>query len=263
MSNVDELFAGGDIRGARSALIEEVRANPGDPRVRMFLFQLCALTGEWDRAKSQADTLGKLDPAAKMLSVAYAQCIDAEARRAEVMAGRELVALLSPVDWGATLAEGIRLRQSDSPGAEEALEAAFEQAPTSGGTLDDGTAFEWIADADPRFGPTIEAIIAGRYGLMPFAALEALTIHPPHDLRDTVWVPAEFALRQGIKVAGFIPVRYPGSEASKDPAIVMGQATDWTEANGGEVGLGQRLLVLSDGSDRPLLSVRRIDFAED
>lgn len=262
MSNVDELLAGGDIRGARSALIEEVRANPGDPRVRMFLFQLCALTGEWDRAKSQADTLGKLDPAAKMLAVAYSQCIDAEARRAAVMAGTEPVAMLSPVDWGAALAEGIRLRQSGGAGADEAIAAAFDEAPASPGTLDDGTAFDWIADADPRFGPTIEAIIAGRYGLMPFAALEALTIHAPHDLRDTVWIPAEFALRQGIKVAGFIPVRYPGSEASDDPAIVMGQATDWTEANGGEAGLGQRLLVLSDGSERPLLSVCRIDFAD-
>ena len=262
MSNVDELLAGGDIRGARSALIEEVRANPGDPRVRMFLFQLCALTGEWDRAKSQADTLGKLDPAAKMLAVAYSQCIDAEAKRAAVMAGQEPVALLSPVPWGDALAEGIRLRQTGDTLADEALHRAFEDAETSAGTLDDGTSFEWIADADPRFGPTIEAIIAGRYGLMPFSALEALTIHPPQDLRDKVWIPAEFSLRQGARVAGFVPVRYPGSEVSDDPAIVLGQATDWIEANGGEAGLGQRLLVLSDGSERPLMSVRRIDFAD-
>jgi len=262
VSNVDDLLAGGDIRGARSALIEEVKANPGDPRVRMFLFQLCALTGEWDRAKSQVDTIGKLDPAAKMLGVAYSQCIDAEAKRAAVMAGQETVALLSPVEWGGALAEGIRLRQSGAPGADEAIASAFDQAPASPGTLDDGTAFDWIADADPRFGPTIEAIIAGRYGLMPFAALEALTIHAPQDLRDTVWIPAEFSLRQGARVAGFIPVRYPGSELSDDPAIVLGQATAWNEASGGEAGLGQRLLVLSDGSERPLLSIRRIDFAD-
>lgn len=262
MSHVDELLTGGDIRGARAALIEEVRANPGDPRVRMFLFQLCALTGEWDRAKSQADTIGKLDPAAKMLGVAYSQCIDAETRRAAVMAGREPVGLLAPVEWGDALAEAIRLRQLGAAGADEAIADAFDQAPTSGGTLDDGTEFEWIADADPRFGPTIEGIIAGRYGLMPFAALESLTIHAPVDLRDTVWVPAEFGLRQGARVAGFIPVRYPGSEASEDPAIVMGRATTWVEANGAEAGLGQRLLVLSDGTERPLLSVRRIDFAD-
>jgi type VI secretion system protein ImpE len=262
VSSVDGLLAGGDIRGARSALIEEVRANPGDPRVRMFLFQLCVLTGEWDRAKSQLETLAKLDPAAKMLAVAYSQCIVAEAQRAAVMAGDEAALMLSPVAWGDALAEGLRLRQTGDPGADQALGRAFEQAETSAGTLDDGTAFDWIADADPRFGPTIEAIIAGRYGLMPFAALEALTIHPPQDLRDTVWVPAEFSLRQGARVAGFIPVRYPGSETSEDPAIVLGQATAWTEANGGEAGLGQRLLVLSDGSERPLLSIHRVEFAD-
>ncbi|MGN3975565.1 type VI secretion system accessory protein TagJ [Tsuneonella sp. SYSU-LHT278] len=263
MSNVDELLAGGDIRGARAALIDEVRANPGDPRVRMFLFQLCALTGEWDRAKSQADTLGKLDPAAKMLAVAYSQCIDAEATRAAVMAGQEPAAMLARVEWGSRFAEALRLRQSGAAGAEEAMAAAFDAAPASAGTLDDGTEFEWVADADPRFGPTIEAIIAGRYGLMPFAALESLVVHPPQDLRDTVWVPAEFALRQGVKVAGFIPVRYPGSEHAEDPAIALGQATTWIETGTGEAGLGQRLLVLSDGTERPLLAVRRIDFADE
>ena len=64
MPTVDELLAGGDIRGARGALIEEVKANPADPRVRMFLFQLCVLIGEWDRAKGQVETLARLDPAA-------------------------------------------------------------------------------------------------------------------------------------------------------------------------------------------------------
>ncbi len=262
MSSVDDLLAGGDIRGARSALIEEVKANPGDPRVRMFLFQLCVLTGEWDRAKSQVETLAKLDPAAKMLAVAYSQCIDAEARRAAVMSGVERAALLSPVEWGDALAEGIQLRQTNRAGADDALAEAFDRAPASAGTLEDGTTFDWIADADPRFGPTIEAIIAGRYGLMPFASLEALTIHPPQDLRDTVWIPAEFSLRQGARVAGFVPVRYPGSEASDDPAIVLGQATDWVETNGGDAGLGQRVMALSDGSERPLLSIRRIEFAD-
>ena len=91
MSTVDELLAGGDIRGARSALIEEVRANPGDPRVRMFLFQLCVLTGEWDRAKSQVETLAKLDPAAKMLAVAYSWIFRAKKVQSERDTGAKRV----------------------------------------------------------------------------------------------------------------------------------------------------------------------------
>lgn len=264
MAKADELLASGDVAAARQQLIEEVRANPGDVGVRMFLFQMCALLGEWDRAKAQLETLAKLDPEARMLSVAYTQCIAAEATRAAVFAGTAPAPILSPVAWGDALAAALQARQQGDTASADALYAqVFDAAPTTAGTTDTGLAFDWIADADPRLGPVTEAIIAGRYGLMPFAALESLTITPPSDLRDTVWIQAEFGMTQGARVAGFIPLRYPGSEASDDASLVRGTATGWQEDAGGEFPLGHRLFAFSDDSEVPVQDLRELTLRND
>jgi type VI secretion system protein ImpE len=269
MTRADELLRAGDVVGARQELFEQVRANPSDERVRMFLFQLCSLVGEWERAKAQLQMLAKLDPKMQMLSVAYNQCIDAEAKRAQVFAGETLARILADADWAASLAEALAARAKGEADAADLYDAVFDAAPTSPGTAEaiaengaeEELSFDWIADADPRLGPATEAMIAGNYGLMPFAALESLEISEPVDLRDTVWLPAQFSLRGGAKVAGFIPARYPGSETAEDPSVVLGRSTTWHEDAVGDHPLGHRLFVFSDGSELPLQQLRRIRFA--
>lgn len=259
MSLADELLQAGDLAGARAALIEQVRANPADEQVRMFLFQLFALLGDWTRAKAQLETLAKISPEMRMLAVAYGQCIDAETERAAIMAGTQTMTFHHDYDWTPALAEALRLGALGDPAAVEQRAAAFDAAPATSGVAD-GANFHWIADADMRFGPTIEAIIGGRYALMPFAALETLEISAAQDLRDTIWAEAQFAIRNGPQFAGFIPVRYPGSEMAADTEIVRGLTTDWQESPSGEIGFGHRILTTSEGADLPLLSVRSIGF---
>ena len=260
MSNANDLFAAGDIVGARSVLIDQLRSSPGDVDVRMFLFQLFSLTGEWKRAKDQLEMLAKLTPEAQMLSVAYSQCIDAEKLRADIFAGEAEMPLLAKVKWGEKLTTLLSDCFKNKSGATAALLEFQNAIPDTKGTIKDGVSFDWISDSDPRFGPSLEVIIAGKYGLLPFAALETLTIYEPSDLRDTIWAQAEFGMRKGAKVAGFIPVRYPNSENSEDSAIVRGASTVWTEQNGLETGLGHRLLMMSGDQENHLLSFRQIVF---
>ena len=86
----------------------------------------------------------------------------------------------------------------------ELFEAALElpQADRDGyldsacGTVN-GEAFEWIADADMRLGPVLEAVVNGKYYWMPFSALAQVDIDPPEDLRDMVWLPAHFLFVNG------------------------------------------------------------------
>lgn len=241
--------------------MDEVRADPGNWEARSFLFQIFALRAEWDRAEKQLDTLAKLDPAAQMLAVAYKQCIAAERDREAFLSGSAPFHSRFDFPWLAKLGEALGAFTSDPSASEKLRAEAFDEAPTSPGTID-GKGFEWIADADQRFGPTLETIIAGQYSLIPFAALETLKIHAPADLRDTIWGPAEFGLKQGARVAGFVCVRYPGSHEATDPAIILGRSTDWREEGGIEVGLGHRLMVLSDGSEHPLMSLGSIEFGE-
>ena len=260
MRDADEFLKSGDLDGARKALVEVVRSNPGEPSARMFLFQLLALAGEWDKARIQMNTLAQLSPESQMLSVVYGQAIDAERARAEIFAGRAVAEQLVASDWLQGVAQAIHHFANDRVAeGEAARDAAFDAAPDIPGTLD-GEAFDWIADGDGRFGPCIEAIIAGRYGLLGFDAIDHIKSEGPKDLRDLVWYPVQIALRSGQSVAALLPARYPGSEASDDASERLTRATGWHDAAWGSVGSGQHLWTLSSGEERGLLSLRLLKF---
>ena len=93
---------------------------------------------------------------------------------------------------------------------------AFELAPAISGSID-GVAFEWLADADSRLGPVLEVIFNGRYYWIPFQQIQYIELEAPVDLRDVVWMPAQFTWVNGGTASGLIPTRYPGAENSEDP----------------------------------------------
>lgn len=253
MSEADDLLRAGDIDGARRVLVDLARRDPADIPTRLFLFQLLAVAGEWTKAKMQLTTLAQLSPEAQMLSVVYGQAIDAEQVRTAVFAGSELASIHTTSSWAAGVADAIRLgAQGEASEADARREAAFAQAPDTPGEID-GTPVDWIGDADPRFGPTVEAIIGGRYGLLPFDAIAQMSSEGPKDLRDLVWYPVEITLKTGPRVAALLPVRYPG--IPDGIAERLSRATDWGADGRGH---GQRLWSGSDGEDRGLLTVRSL-----
>ncbi len=262
MTDADELLRAGDVDGARKALVDIVRTKPADEQARMFLFQLLAIDGEWGKARSQLDMLAQLSPEAQMLAVAYGQAIDAELFRAEVFAGRATppnLARNSP--WANDLALAIgHFAAGREEEGEEARERAFEAAPDTPGILDD-QAFDWIADADPRFGPALEAIVAGSYGIVPFDALELVASEGPRDLRDLVWYPVQLRFRTGQSIAAMLPTRYPGSEQADDQAVRLARVTGWKDGPAGQQGEGQRLFRLSGGEERGILELRNLTFS--
>lgn len=261
MSDADAMLRAGDVSGARSALVDIVRSQPADPQARMFLFQLLALAGEWDKARSQLQSLAQLSPEAQMLSVTYNQAIEAEKLRAAIFDGAaDMPLLLGEGGWAEGVAASISLlARGDEAAAAAARDAAFDSAPEMPGAVN-GQAFEWIADADGRFGPTFEAIVGGRYGLIPFDQVTAITSEGPQDLRDTVWYPVQIAFKTGQSAAAFLPARYPGTELSSNDAERLGRMTSWSDRDWGQQGTGQRLWMFSDGDDLGLLEIRNLTF---
>jgi type VI secretion system protein ImpE len=196
----------------------------------------------------------------------YRQALEAERVRAEVFAGQRTPLLFGkPAEWVALLLEALRLaalgRDTES---QQVRASAFEAAPATAGRID-GQPFDWIADADPRLGPTLEAIVNGQYYWVPFAHVRRLAVEAPSDLRDLVWTPAFITWPNGGEAAALIPTRYPGSEQSEDSQIRLARRTEWV-ARGADLylGLGQRMLTTSAG-DHPLLELREIELetAED
>ena len=249
----------GDLDAALSNLQDQIRKEPANADLRVFLFQLLSVMGQWERALTQLNVAADLDAKALAMAQMYREAIRCEVLRADVFAGkRSPVVFGEPEEWLALLIESLLVRGTErSAESEQLRERAFEAAPASAGVLD-GTPFEWIADADMRLGPVCEAIINGRYYWVPFARLSRIDLEAPADLRDVVWAPAHFQFDNGGESVGLIPSRYAGSEADMDPLIRLGRKTVWTETAGNVYcGLGQRVLTTEAG-EHAVMDVRQI-----
>ena len=84
---------------------------------------------------------------------------------------------------------------------------AFEKADARSGRIND-EGFEWLADADQRFGPVFEVIFNGQYYWVPMSRVRALRTEEPTDLRDLVWLPAEIEWINDTKIMVMLPSRY-------------------------------------------------------
>ncbi len=251
----------GRLDEALQLLTVEVRSNPADAKRRVFLFQLLALLGQWERARNQLNVSGELEPLNAMMVGAYTEALKGETVRADVFAGLRLpVVIGEPEQWLALLLQALKLTAEGHHGEAASLrDQAFDQAAPVSGSID-GTRFEWIADADPRLGPCLEIVVNGGYSWVPFSRLRELKFEAPTDLRDKIWVPVEVTWANGGKAIGFIPGRYPGSERSDDNDVVLGRKTEWIDAEEGvQTGLGQRMLATDEG-EYPLLDIRLISF---
>jgi type VI secretion system protein ImpE len=255
----EEHVRSGRLADALAELQSEVKKRPGDARLRIFLFQLLAVMGQLDRALTQLEVAGELDPGALSMTQTYRDVLRCERTRRDVFAGRtQPLVLGEPAEWTALLILAIKAhaeRRFDD--ARSLRRRAFDDAPATPGAID-GRAFEWIADADPRLGPMLEAIVNGRYYWIPFARLTAIEIEKPLDLRDIAWMPVTLTFANGGQSVGFVPTRYPDSEASADPQVVMARSTEWLQAfEDVHVGLGQRLLA-TDQEDVPFMDARLV-----
>lgn len=258
----EQALSNGDVDEALGFLQAGVRARPGDAALRVFLFQLLAVLGQWERALTQLNVAADLDAAVLAMAQMYRETLRCELLRAEVFAGRRSPVIFGqPKNWLALLIESLLTAgQGNADGAESLRQRAFDEAPTSAGSID-GKAFAWIADADMRLGPICEAVINGRYYWLPFAHIARIVIEPPQDLRDAVWMPAHFEFSNGGETVGVIPTRYPRSEFDADPLVRLARKTEWVERPAGVFcGLGQRVFT-TDIGDFPLMDTREMIFS--
>jgi len=262
----EEALQQGNIDEALSSLENRIRQDPATPAPRIFLFQILALRGDWERALRQLKTLGELDPGTLAMAWCYRNAIQCEILRAKVFQGESSPSLIGePGAWTALLLEALKLTvQGHADQGTSLRRQAFEQAPASAGIVDDKP-FAWIADADSRIGPMLELMLEGRYGWAPFDTIAELHIEEPTDLRDLIWIPIHIHWTNGGKAHGLMPSRYPFSYRQEDPALALARKTVW-ENCGGEFyqGYGQRMWA-TDRDEFPLLTCRHIQMqtAED
>lgn len=255
-------------------LQNRIRQSPGDAKLRTFLFQLLSVLGQWDRALAQLAVAGEMDAAAIAMVQMYGDAVRAEPLRAEVFAGRRTpVVFGEPAPWVALMIEALKASGEGREAQAADLRArALEEAPATTGRVvtramqgsgDEppaGERFEWLADADSRMGPIVEAVVLGRYWWIPVSRIRRMDVEPPTDLRDLVWIPVHFEWANGGEGYGLVPSRYPGSERSEDDSLRLARRTEWSEpAPGTYHGLGQRMFA-TDAAEYAILELQRVDF---
>jgi type VI secretion system protein ImpE len=258
----EELIQSGQVDEALAALQDGVRKKPADARLRRFLFQLLCIMGRWDKALTQLQVLADMDVESMLLAQIFRPVIGCETLRAEVFEGKRTALIFGePEEWVSWAVQAHTLAaRGEFSAASEMQRRAFEAAPATPGRVND-TEFEWIADADSRLGPLLEAYIDSKYYWIPMHRIQRVVLEKPTDLRDLIWISAKFSWTNGGESAGFIPVRYPGSESLADGGIRLSRKTEWTEkAPDYYFGVGQRMFA-TDAADIPLLEVKTIEFA--
>jgi type VI secretion system protein ImpE len=253
----------GSPKAALAQLTSAVKATPAKAPLRIFLAQLLCVLGQWERAHTQLNVAAEMDATAGPMREMVGHALRCEKLRGAVFDGRRSPMLFGePEDWLASLIESMLRGGAGEPELAHSLAArAFENAPASSGKID-GAPFKWIADADSRLGPVLEAMVNGRYYWIPFTRLARIDIEAPTDLRDLVWLPAHLQFTNGGEVIAMLPTRYPGSERSDDEQVLMARKTEWRQDGGNAerwLGLGQRVLVTDQGQYE-LLSVRSIEL---
>ncbi len=257
--SIEDLVRAGELAGALEEAKNQVRKNPAKPEPRICLFQLMSILGDWERAMTQLGVAADLDADSALMAQLCGPAVNCEVLRAEVFAGKRSPLIFGePAEWIASLCQAVQLlADGQTQAAAELRDKAFEEAPATGGTVNDQP-FEWIADADSRLGPVLEAVVEGRYYWVPFANIRQVVFDEPKDLRDMIWIPGFFTWANGGNAVGLVPVRYAGTEQADDAALRLARKTEWKDEGSDFFrGLGQRMLTTNQG-DYPLLEVRKL-----
>src|ERR1700730_5593910 len=121
----------GDPAAALAHLQEQVRAKPADARLRIFLFQLLCVLGQWERALNQLTVASNLDPGALAMAQTYGDAVRCEAVRGDVFAGKTSPMIFGqPEQWLALLIESLLLAGRGEQQRSPQLRAkGFDAAP--------------------------------------------------------------------------------------------------------------------------------------
>ena len=251
----------GNILELIDSTMARIRKEPVRVDLRVMLFQLYCITGDWQRALGQLSSAATLDQTVEEMARAYREVIRCEVYRGKVFTGSKAPLFLGePGSWLGKLVEALRLNAAGRHHDAAALRnEALSDAPTTAGRVGDQP-FEWIADMDSRLGPVLEAIVNGKYYWVPFHHLERIEIDAPVDMRDLVWAPAKLVFTTGGEQVAFLPVRYPGTELSSDDSLRQARKTDWQNIDEETfVGIGQRMFS-TDSGEFALLDTRSIEL---
>lgn len=256
-----ELYAAGQLNEAIAALISQVRQNPGDPGLRMFLSELLCFAGDLERADKHLDAISTQDPALGVEVALFRHLLRAERCRRECFEqGRvpEFVGTLEG-DLETRLRSLAQMRSGEAAEAAAALSLADQSRPRLSGSAN-AQPFSDFRDLDDLFASFLEVLTAnGKYYWIPLGIVQRLDFRKPQRPRDLLWRSVHM-VAQGMDTEVYLPALYPGSHAEPEDRTRLGRFTDWRSLSEGLVrGVGLRTVLVGDEA-RTILELENVVF---
>ncbi len=254
-----ELIRAGKLTDARQQLINSVKRYPGDSGLRVLLFQVLSLLGDWEKAQRHIDIIAAQDVKAEAGIMPYKNLLQGERVRQEVYhLERRPEFLPKAPAYAERYFLGLeQLKNNEFESAEEIFELLEGDRPSPAGRLNDRS-FVDIRETDSFLSYFLEAFVHERYVWIPFESIREMILPTPESLFDLIWIPAQITAWSGLTLNCFLPVVYPESPFHEDDRIKMGRMTDWRPLGGPFYkGLGQHVFQIGD-EDVPLLEIREL-----
>ena len=254
-----ELIRAGKLSEARQSLIGSVKSSPGDSGLRVLLFQVLSLMGDWEKAERHIDIVAAQDVKAEAGVLSYRNLLHAERIRQEVNQFERRPDFLpkTPPYAEKYFLALEQIRQGDLKTAEEIFDQLEEDRPRVSGTIN-GNPFVDVRETDSYLLFFIEAFVHERYVWIPFESIREMVLQTPKSLFDLIWIPAHITAWDGLTLNCFLPVVYPGSAFADDDRIKMGRMTDWHPLGAKFYrGMGQHVYLFGE-EEVPLLEIREL-----
>ena len=230
----EESLKNGDPAAALLLLQEQVRAKPADRALRVFLFQLLCVRGEWERALNQLKVASDLDAGALAMAQMYGEAVRCEAIRRDVFDGKKAPMVFGePEQWLALLIESLLVAgRGEMERPQNFVPAPLRRRPPRPAKSTGSRSSGWLM-------PT-----RGSARCSKRSSTGATTGCPSRDWRASrsrrqricaTWSGCRptCSSRTVVRWSALVPTRYPGSESSEDGLIALARKTVWQEVSPG------------------------------
>ncbi|MEO8648259.1 MAG: type VI secretion system accessory protein TagJ [Acidobacteriota bacterium] len=264
MNDAKLLLDEGNLTGAVEAALRLVKTNPTNTTARIFLFELCCFSGEWERAEKQLEVIGHQDAKAAIGTLMFRQNFKAERDRINLFEHntRPESMMILPGYVESLLRADDLIREGKTAEARSMLDAVEEDRPAFQ-CIVNGESYSDFRDYNDSTMCVFEIFVKDTYVWLPFEQVEKIEFIERKSLRDVFWPQAKVETVNGTNGEMFFPSLYVNTWKHSDDKVRLGRSVDWID-EGNEIysGAGSKLFTM-DGKDKAMLDIKTIEFKHD
>src|SRR6476619_3246495 len=210
----------GNLGAAIESAVNLVKSNPTSESARIFLFELCCFSGDWERAERQLDVIGHQDVKAMIGSKIYQQNLKAERDRLKYFSDGQSPEFMTakPPYVDDLLAACNRVREGNPAEARTLIDSVEENRPAFQCRIN-GEGVSDFRDYNDLTMCVFETLFKDSYMWIPFEQVEKIELYRPKSLRDLYWIQAKVDLVNGTGGEMFLPALYAGSWKSSNDQV--------------------------------------------